>query len=80
MSRTKNIELYRKKSKTITKNSLNSTIRSQLDASKKYDEKFDIIKIRVPSGCKKQLKDIARNNNTSVNALIWELLKEKFDL
>ena len=80
MSKQKNIELYKKKTNTITKNSLNSTIRSQLDASKKYDEKFDIIKIRVPSGFKERLKDIASNNNTSVNALIWELLKEKFNL
>lgn len=52
MSRPKNIELYKKKTNTVTKNSLNSTIRSQLDTSKKYDEKFDIIKIRVPSGYK----------------------------
>lgn len=80
MSRPKNIELYKKKTNTVTKNSLNSTIRSQLDASKKYDEKFDIIKIRVPSGYKERLKDIATSNNTSVNALILELLKEKFDL
>ena len=80
MSKPKNIELYKKKTTKIDKNSLNTTVRSKLEASKRYDEKFEFIKIRVPIGYKQQLKDIAETNDTSINGLLVELIKEKFDL
>lgn len=80
MSKPKNIELYKKKTTKIDKNSLNTTVRSKLEASKRYDEKFEFIKIRVPIGYKQQLKDIAETNDTSINGLLVELIKEKFGL
>lgn len=80
MSKLKNIELYKKKTTKIDKNGLNTTVRSQLEASKRYDEKFEFIKIRVPQGYKQQLRDIAENNSTSVNSLLLALIKEKFNL
>lgn len=76
----KNIELYRKKTIQVGENDLNKNRRSKLEASKRYDQSVDIIKLRLPQGYKQQLKDIAENYSTSVNSLLLELIKEKFDL
>lgn len=80
MSKPKNLKLYEKKTTKINKTRLNSTVRSQLEASKRYDEKFEFIKIRVPVGYKEKLKNIAETNSTSINSLLMELIKEKFEL
>lgn len=76
----KNIELYRKKTIQVGENDLNKNRRSKLEASKRYDQSVDIIKLRLPQGYKQQLKDIAEANSTSINSLLVELIKEKFDL
>jgi len=46
-------------------------------ANEKYFEKFDDIKVRVPKGKKEEYKQLAENNDMSLNALIIELLEEK---
>jgi hypothetical protein len=76
----KNIELYRKKTIQVGENDLNKNRRSKLEASKRYDQSVDIIKLRLPQGYKQQLKDIAEANSTSINGLLVELIKEKFGL
>ena len=76
----KNIELYRKKTIKVGENDLNKNRRSKLEASKRYDQSVDIIKLRLPQGYKQQLKDIAEANSTSINGLLVELIKEKFGL
>jgi predicted HicB family RNase H-like nuclease len=76
----KNIELYRKKTIQVGENDLNKNRRSKLEASKRYDQSVDIIKLRLPQGYKQQLKNIAETNSTSINGLLVELIKEKFDL
>ena len=76
----KNIELYTKKTIQVGENDLNKNRRSKLEASKRYDQSVDIIKLRLPQGYKQQLKDIAEANSTSINGLLVELIKEKFGL
>lgn len=48
---------------------------AQLKANKKYHNKFDDIKIRVPKGKKEFYKKYAENQGKSLNALIIELLE-----
>lgn len=76
----KNIELYRKKTIQVGENNLNKNRRSKLEASKRYDQSVDIIKLRLPQGYKQQLKSIAEANSTSINSLLVELIKENFGL
>ena len=51
---------------------------AQKQASIKYlKENTDDIRIRVPKGKKEEYKQLAENNNMSLNALIIELLERK---
>ena len=43
---------------------------AQLRASKKYHEKFDDLRIRVPAGDKKIIEDHAASQGESVNAFV----------
>lgn len=76
----KNIELYKKKTVQIDDNELNKTVRSQLDASKKYDKSVDIIKLRVPHGYKEKIQVYAKSHNyNSMNAFLVDLIEKKLD-
>ena len=48
--------------------------KAQAKASKKYDEKFDIIKIRVPKGMKEHYKALAESDRKSLNQYIISCL------
>lgn len=51
---------------------------AQKQASMKYlKEHTDDIRIRTPKGKKEEYKQLAENNNMSLNALIIELLERK---
>lgn len=48
--------------------------KAQAKASLKYDEKFDIIRLRVPKGRKEIYKKAALNENKSLNQYILDKL------
>lgn len=50
--------------------------KKQLEYAKKYLQKFDEIKIRVPEGDKKKIQAYAKANGESVNAYIVRLIAE----
>ena len=47
---------------------------SQLDASRKYANKFDDIKLRVPKGDREVIRRAAESTGVSVNEFICELV------
>ena len=57
-----------KKEETKTKESTRKAI-------KKYNEKFDEIKIRVPRGMKEEIKYLAARNRLSMNEFIQSLIE-----
>jgi predicted HicB family RNase H-like nuclease len=50
--------------------------KKQLGYAKKYLQKFDEIKIRVPEGEKEKIQAYAKANGESVNAYIIRLIAE----
>lgn len=46
-------------------------------AVKKYHEKFDDIKIRVPKGKREEYKKFAETQGKSLNALIIDLIEDE---
>ena len=76
----KNTELYKKKQIKIDDNELNKTVRSRLNASKKYDKSVDIIKLRVPKGYKEKIQTYVKSHNyNSINAFLVDLIEKKLD-
>lgn len=55
------------------------TSEKQLNYSKKYLEKFDDIKIRVPKGKREEWKKIADNCGLSLNQFIIQTISEKIE-
>ena len=52
---------------------------SQVRAEKKYLEKFDELKIRVPAGKKEMIKERAEELGLSVNAYLQKLITEDLE-
>lgn len=51
---------------------------SHIDDVKRYNlQKYDRIEITVPKGHRKLIQAYAENNGTTVNKLIYELLKQE---
>lgn len=74
----KNMELYEKK--IVEVEGTNKTVRSQLNASEKYDkENVDNIRLRVPKGWSDVLKGYVKSSGkySSVNAMLNELIKKE---
>ena len=79
---TKDMNKYRAKDREEVQE-FNSTIRSQLNASEKYDkENVDNIRLRVPRGWKEQMQQYVKDSDkySSVNAMICELIKKEIGL
>ena len=55
---------------------MNKTPKKQLEYAKKYLEKFDEIKLRLPAGNKDKIKEYAAMQGESVNAYINRLIEE----
>ena len=49
--------------------------KARLDANKRYQSKFDDIKIRVPSGERDVIKSYAEGIGKSLNSYIYDLIK-----
>lgn len=49
---------------------------AQSKANKKYFEKFEDIKIRVPQGKREEYKEKAKQHGKSLNAYIIELIEK----
>ena len=49
---------------------------AQLRASKKYHDKFDDIKVRVPKGVRQEWQDHAASQNESLNSFISRAVSE----
>jgi hypothetical protein len=73
----KNMELYEKK--IVEVEGTNKTVRSQLNASEKYDKGKDNIRLRVPKGWNDVLKKYVESSGkySSVNAMLNELIKKE---
>jgi hypothetical protein len=74
----KKMELYEKK--VVEVEGTNKTVRSQLNASEKYDkENVDNIRLRVPKGWNDVLKEYVKSSGkySSVNAMLNELIKKE---
>ena len=52
---------------------------AQLRATKKYHEKFDDIKLRVPKGERKLLQDHAESQGESLNAFLYRAATEAIE-
>ena len=52
---------------------------AQLRASKKYHEKFDDIKVRVPKGMRQEWQDHAAAQNESLNGFITRAVSETME-
>ncbi len=52
---------------------------ARLRASKKYHEKFDDIKLRVPKGERQMLQDHAAVQEESLNAFLYRAAKETME-
>lgn len=52
---------------------------AQLRASKKYHEKFDDLRIRVPAGGKKIIEEHASSKGESVNAFVRRAIEEAME-
>lgn len=55
------------------------TPKKQLEYASNYLKKFDEIKVRVPKGEKEEFQELARRKGKSLNALIYDLLKETME-
>lgn len=49
----------------------------QLEYAKKYLEKFDDIKVRVPEGKRDEFKSAAKKSGSSLNQFIVDAIEEK---
>lgn len=49
--------------------------KARLDANKRYQSKFDDIKLRVPAGDREIIKAYAESQGKSLNAYINDLIK-----
>lgn len=73
----KNMELYVPLNES---DELNKTVRSRINASRKYDrDNVDNIRLRVPKGWKELMQDYVRSSDkyTSVNAMICDLIRQE---
>lgn len=55
------------------------TPKKQLEAAKKYHEKFDDIKVRVPKGDRQVWQDHAASQNESLNGFITRAVSEAME-
>lgn len=80
----KNMSLYERVSKETNQViGTNKTVRSQLQASERYDKNnIDTVKLRVPKGWKEQMQAYVKTSDkyTSVNAMICELIRQELRL
>lgn len=80
----KNMKLYERRSKeTNNLLGINKTIKSQLNASEKYDkENVDNVRLRVPKGWKEQMQEYVKTTGkySSVNDMICQLLKNEIGI
>ena len=53
--------------------------KKQLEYAKKYQEKFDDIKIRVPLGKREEYKQFAKSKGTSLTQLVIDLLEKEIN-
>ena len=60
----------------------NKTPNYHLDASRKYDNKLDNIRLRLPAGYNQLMKDYISEHSeySSVNDLIRKLIEEKLEI
>lgn len=61
----------------------NKTVRSQLNASQKYDNNnVDNIRLRVPKGWKALMQDYVHSSDkySSVNAMICNLIRQELEI
>lgn len=73
----KNMELYVPLNES---DELNKTVRSRINASRKYDrDNVDNIRLRVPKGWKELMQDYVRSSDkyTSVNTMICDLIRQE---
>lgn len=56
-----------------------SQTEAQLRASKKYHDKFDDIKVRVPKGKRQEWQDHAASQNESLNGFITRAVSEAME-
>ena len=59
---------------------MNKTVRSKIEAAKKYNANLEQIAFRVPKGYKDVIKAYAENKGTSVNQLIIDLLEKEMGM
>ena len=74
----KNDTLYQpieREKKEVTK-----TVRSKIEAAKKYNANLEQVAFRVPKGYKDIIKAYAENKGTSVNQLIVDLLEKEMGM
>lgn len=80
----KNMELYKRISKETNEViGINKTVKSQLNASEKYDkENVDNIRLRVPKGWKEIIQNYVKESDkySSVNSMICELIKKEIGI
>lgn len=55
------------------------TSKKQLEAAKKYHDKFDDIKVRVPKGKRQEWQDHAASQNESLNGFITRAVSEAME-
>lgn len=55
------------------------TSKKQLEAAKKYHDKFDDIKVRVPKGDRQVWQDHAASQNESLNGFITRAVSEAME-
>lgn len=56
-----------------------SQTEAQLRASKRYHDKFDDIKVRVPKGKRQEWQDHAASQNESLNGFITRAVSEAME-
>lgn len=80
----KNMELYERVSKETNEViGINKTVKSQLNASEKYDkENVDNVRLRVPKGWKEIMQNYVKESDkySSVNSMICELIKKEIGI
>lgn len=50
--------------------------KAHLDGNRRYHEKFDDVRIRIPKGMREELRKVAEEKGYSVNAYIKKLIKD----
>lgn len=58
--------------------SATKTYKSQIRATKKYMEKFYVLRTRLPLEYEQVLKDAARDRDVSLNQMMVELIEREF--